>query len=183
MIEIWKDIPSYEGYYSASNTGKIRSNSRLVWVSPSPRSKLGHWRPIRTRLLNQILSSSGSRYAVSLWKNHKLRVAFVHVLVLEAFIGLRPDGMYGCHKDDDIENNTLDNLYWGTPTQNSADKIRNGNQPCGEGSGPAKLTNVQIDEIRNLSGKISQDNIAIRYGIAQSQVSRIVNRKHWKHLT
>ena len=25
MKEIWKDIPNYEGYYQASNTGKIRS--------------------------------------------------------------------------------------------------------------------------------------------------------------
>ena len=25
MVEIWKDIPGYEGLYQASNTGKIKS--------------------------------------------------------------------------------------------------------------------------------------------------------------
>ena len=28
-IEIWKDIPNYEGCYQASNLGKIRSLDRL----------------------------------------------------------------------------------------------------------------------------------------------------------
>lgn len=30
MIEVWKDIPNYEGYYMASNTGKVKSLDRTV---------------------------------------------------------------------------------------------------------------------------------------------------------
>lgn len=28
--EIWKDIPNYEGYYQASNLGRVRSLDRVV---------------------------------------------------------------------------------------------------------------------------------------------------------
>ena len=28
--EIWKDVPEYEGFYQASNLGKVRSLDRLV---------------------------------------------------------------------------------------------------------------------------------------------------------
>lgn len=31
MKEIWKDIPSYEGKYQASNSGKIRSLDRVIF--------------------------------------------------------------------------------------------------------------------------------------------------------
>ena len=53
----------------------------------------------------------------------------VHVLVLDAFVGPRPNGMQGLHRDDDHANNNLSNLYWGTQSQNMADRLRNGRDP------------------------------------------------------
>ena len=50
----------------------------------------------------------------------------VHHLVLEAFIGPRPEGWWGLHRDDDPLNNSVDNLYWGTPDQNVGDAIESG---------------------------------------------------------
>ena len=41
-------------------------------------------------------------------------------------MGPAPDGMVACHRDDDKNNNALDNLYWGTPTENMQDALRNG---------------------------------------------------------
>ena len=43
----------------------------------------------------------------------------VHILVLEAFIGPRPPGQLGCHKNDDASNNSLANLEWGSPKRNA----------------------------------------------------------------
>lgn len=54
------------------------------------------------------------------------KTRLVHQLVLEAFIGPRPDGMEGRHLDGDRFNNRLDNLAWGTPKQNTADSIAHG---------------------------------------------------------
>ena len=47
-------------------------------------------------------------------------------LVLEAFVGPRPDGHECCHYDDDPMNNHLSNLRWDTRSANSFDAIRNG---------------------------------------------------------
>ena len=39
-IEKWKDIPSYEGFYQASNFGRIKSLDRLVRIKNLKRKLL-----------------------------------------------------------------------------------------------------------------------------------------------
>lgn len=53
----------------------------------------------------------------------------VHQLVLEAFVGPRPEGFVGCHWDDDPSNNRLENLRWDTESANRFDSVRNGTHP------------------------------------------------------
>ena len=45
----------------------------------------------------------------------------VHVLVAQAFLGSRPEGMHVCHIDGDKTNNNLSNLKYGTPKENWQD--------------------------------------------------------------
>ena len=53
----------------------------------------------------------------------------VHTLVLETFVGPKPDGMECCHyPDSNKENNNLNNLRWDTHSENAKDKYRD----CGE---------------------------------------------------
>lgn len=54
---------------------------------------------------------------------------YVHVLVLETFVGPRPEGYKGLHRDDDPHNNHVSNLYWGTLSDNAFDRVRNGRDP------------------------------------------------------
>jgi len=49
----------------------------------------------------------------------------IHLLVLQHFIGPRPKGYVGCHKNDIRTDNRLDNLYWGTYADNRIDAILN----------------------------------------------------------
>lgn len=53
----------------------------------------------------------------------------MHTMVLEAFVGPRPVGLYGCHNDGDPANNRLTNLRWDTPASNTADKVMHGRDP------------------------------------------------------
>ena len=50
----------------------------------------------------------------------------VHRLVLEAFVGPRPEGMVARHLNGDPGDNRLENLAWGTQSENNYDKVRHG---------------------------------------------------------
>lgn len=53
----------------------------------------------------------------------------VHILVAEAFIGPRPKNADVCHYDDDKSNNAVENLRYGTRSENVHDSVRNGTHP------------------------------------------------------
>ncbi|AEK09646.1 HNH endonuclease [Mycobacterium phage Mozy] len=54
------------------------------------------------------------------------RKSLVHVLVLEAFVGPRPEGMNACHNNGIPNDNRVENLRWDTPSENNRDLIRHG---------------------------------------------------------
>jgi hypothetical protein len=114
-LERWLPIPSWEGVYQVSSTGRVRSLDRI--------DANGHRR--KGKILKQSVSSSGY-YQVRLSFGKRIEVSFPHQLVLQSFVSMRPDGMEACHEDDDKLNNHLGNLRWGTKLSNVTDAIRNG---------------------------------------------------------
>jgi hypothetical protein len=50
----------------------------------------------------------------------------IHILVAEAFLGKRPEGLVIRHLNDDPTDNRLENLKYGTRSENALDAIRNG---------------------------------------------------------
>lgn len=50
------------------------------------------------------------------------RTRKIHHLVLEAFVGPRPDGLETCHNDGVPANNWLTNLRWDTKPNNAKDR-------------------------------------------------------------
>lgn len=107
-VEKWLPTIGFPGY-EISDHGRVRNSAGAVL------SQL------------RIGGTRERRYpGYTLYRDGKPYQRTVHVLMLEAFVELRPKGMQACHRDDDPDNNSLDNLYWGTPKQNARDKIRNG---------------------------------------------------------
>jgi hypothetical protein len=51
---------------------------------------------------------------------------YLHHLVLEAFVGPRPPGMQCRHINGDSLDNRLENLAWGTASEDNYDRVRNG---------------------------------------------------------
>ena len=117
--EEWRDIPGWEGSYQASSHGRIRSLDRkIVYPNGKEFSRRG-------RVLSPAKINSGYLH-ICLHRNQKQFHYLVHVLVLEAFVGPRPDGFQACHNDGNRLNNHAYNLRWDTIEANHADKIRHG---------------------------------------------------------
>lgn len=173
--EEWRDIPKYKGLYQVSSFGRVKS---LL-----PNEILKPWK-----------NKNGTKYRLilALWKNkHKSRF-YVHQLVLQAFVGKCPAGMEVCHNDGDSENNSIDNLRYGTHKSNMEDMIRDGNHwfsnnpeaCCGARNGMSKIDEKQVIEIIKLvRAGTPQYQIAEQFNISQSTVSAIEHGKLWKHLT
>ena len=170
MNEQWKDITGYEGIYQVSDHGRVRSLDRTICNGRKRKS--------------QILKGGSHRQGYSnvlLYRDRKRQSRLVHRLVLEAFTGPRPEGMVTRHLDGNHTNNHIDNLVWGTSTENNRDRVRHGTMPIGEKNGLAKLCEVDVQLIRDLDG-IPQRTIAEWFDISDATVGRIRRRKTWAHI-
>ena len=121
MIEQWKDIPGFEGYYKASSLGRIQSVSRLV-CGPHPGG-----RRIRDRILHQFQSNHRVPYfQVGLNKYGTRKTYHVHRLVALTWLGLPPQGCEVRHGVNGYSDNSISNLSYGTSSENSYDMERDG---------------------------------------------------------
>lgn len=118
-VEIWFDILNYEGFYQASNFGRIRSVSRSIV------NIYGRTIKRKEKILKGFKDEDGY-LMVSLSKNGKWKTKKVHRLVLETFCGPSPSKSVCRHFPDQTPtNNRLDNIQWGTSTENNKDTGKN----------------------------------------------------------
>lgn len=168
--ESWKTIPGYKNLYEVSNFGRVRSLARIV---PHPRKAL----TIQERILTSNVEPTGTGYCyVFLSRAGKPKRFRVHTLVLTTFVGPAPDGKVCRHLDSDPTNNKLENLCWGTPTENIADEYARGHSPLRN----FKLSFKDAARIRRLRGKMTQKAIAAEYGVSGTTIANIHQGKTWK---
>lgn len=168
MKEKWLPVPGFDGY-EVSDQGRVRS-----W-----RGSKGTVR--RTPLIRKLQSNTRTGYLyVMLSGQRKLYLRQVHVMVLEAFVGLRPHGFETRHLDRDITNNRLGNLRWGTPREQFEDQVRHGTDTRGERNGGAKLKNSDAKKIRRLLTKGHAGTVlAERFCVSQATITRIKKRQRY----
>lgn len=107
---------------------------------------------------------------------------YVHVLILETFVGPCPEGMECRHLDGNRANNCLSNLEWATHSTNEKDKRRHGTwSRHGRPVGKRKLTWLEVEEIRRLyaSGRFFQRHLAEMFGVSRKNISWIALGKTW----
>lgn len=174
--EEWRPVLGYEGLYEVSDIGRVRSVDRTVNVR---RKGCRHRRKRQGRMLR--IGSNRGRPTVGLWKDGKQSVFFVHRLVLEAFVGSRPEGLECCHGDGDHANNRIGNLRWDTHASNEADKDRHGTRPRRENHRSSKLTEHDVREIRRryAAGEVTQRSLAFEFGVTRANVGHVVRRVTW----
>lgn len=117
--ERWLPIEGFVGSYEVSDLGRVRSLPRTV-----PRGNGTY--PVRGRILKFRWDEHGRPAVMLHGPGGYERQVFVHHLVLEVFVGPRPDGLECCHFNDDPTDNRLENLRWDTKAANAHDKVRNG---------------------------------------------------------
>ena len=157
-MEIWKDIPGYEGRYQASNLGRIRSLDREL----GPLGKRGHSR-MKGRILRPGRNKSGH---LSVVLGHKAAGSQVHQLIALTFIGPKPEGMEVCHNDGDPTNNRVENLRYDTRTNNILDVYRAGKRW-------RKLSLNDMEQILREPADVSGVALAAKYGVSTTTISKI----------
>lgn len=173
-LEEWRPIPGYEGFYSASNHGRVKSLARYV----------KHSRGGKLLVKGRILATQSDRngyLSVTLWKDGKSKRHLINRLVLTVFVGPPADPrLHAMHRDSNNINNNLQNLHWGTAKENYADKVKQGTDQKGERHGMSKLTTADVLAIRASSetGPV----LGARYGIHRTNVYYIKARKTWAHV-
>ena len=126
----------------------------------------------------------GDRPSVYLRRNGKSHPRLVGALVLEAFIGPRPEDGEVCHfPDSDTANNRLINLRWDTHAGNINDKRINGTTSAGIRNPKAKLTAEAVLVIRRRSSEgVRTRHLSVEFGVSASTIQRIVSGKLWSNI-
>lgn len=122
MIEEWRDIEDYKGWYQVSNLGNIRSLSRKVRGT----SRLGNdfIRATKAITLKPKCGGTTDYLYVNLCKNNQVKYLSIHRLVAIAFI-LNPQNKAEVnHKDGNKKNNSVSNLEWTTRSENLKHRYR-----------------------------------------------------------
>ncbi len=120
VVEEWRAIPGWEGSYEASNTGLVRSLDRIIV------RKNGQEVFQKGKVLALCTAGPREYLAVYLNRGGKNHICYIHRAVLSAFEGEAPEGMECRHLNGDKYDNRLENLAWGTPSQNIYDQIDHG---------------------------------------------------------
>jgi hypothetical protein len=113
VMEVWKDVPEFEGIYQASDLGRVKSLSRTV-----AHTKGSGARQIRERILHPGVNNKGYLHVV-LSKNGITKSTRVHRIIAKLFNpNIHSDILEVNHKDGDKLNNKSTNLEWVTHHKN-----------------------------------------------------------------
>ena len=112
FIELWKDIPGYEGYYQISNTGIVKTLGRKKGFIHAKTRNLIQWENKKGYLLVGLRNKAGKK------KSYQL-----HRLVAEAFIPNPGNKPQVNHIDGNKQNNRASNLEWATNYENHIHKV------------------------------------------------------------
>jgi len=168
--ETWKDIEGYQGLYQVSDAGRVKS-------LPNSKHKaeliLKHW----------IQNTKGYHYIYLRNGRGEKRSFAVHRLVLEAFVGKRPNGKQCAHSDGNPANNNLDNLRWATAKENIDDRKRHGRTASGENNGSAKLDEKCVKTINKLKHTgVSAYEIGHLACVSTATIDRVWRGETWRDI-
>jgi hypothetical protein len=156
--------------YSASDQGRVRSEERIL-TGADGRSQRRKARLLKKRI-------EGGYEVVTLNRLGRRRNFRVHRLVLEAFVGPRPEGMVCRHGPRGGLDNRLENLSWGTHHENLAlDRRRDGTHTAGSRNGNAILNESAVAFIRQ--SELRSSELAAIFGVSVETIRNVRAGRTW----
>lgn len=169
----WLPVFGFEDDYEVSEFGDVRSLDRMKTCAYGAK-RLCKGKP-------KIATVHKDGYLkVKLQANHKKRTAYVHVIVLEAFVSSSHSGLQACHNDGNRTNNHYSNLRWDTAKANVLDKKRHGTQLFGEDHPSSKLDNQSVRVI--LTDPRTDAELAKHYRVTKQTICMIRRGLAWRHI-
>ena len=107
MVEVWKDVPGYEGLYQVSSTGNVKSLPKMCG-----------FRKDKGKILSSFINMNGYEL-VTLCKNNNQKHFQVHRLVAMAFIPNINNKPQVDHINRVRTDNRVENLRWVSVSENS----------------------------------------------------------------
>jgi hypothetical protein len=173
----WKQILTYP-QYEVSDCGLVRRGNKTLSQSPNVN---GYPR-------------------VSMSINGKSVTRLVHALVMEAFVGPRPEGLQIRHIDGSKTNNAVKNLAYCTPSENEADKFIHGTKSVGDKNGMRTKPESRPRGARHGKARLDETNVlhikkqlsfgirgtaaklARQFGVSAQAISDIKSGRAWGHI-
>ena len=160
--EAWMACPGWEGLYSVSSHGRVRSEQRIVKYA------CGKSQTVRQRVMSPAKKKSG-HLSVMFYRGSCATRLHVHRLVATCFIGPQPSPLHEvAHNDGNPGNNSASNLRWSTRSENHRDKVSHGTHNRGQRHPLARLSDAQVADIR--ASGLSNADVALAYSVTAKHV-------------
>jgi hypothetical protein len=113
--------------------------------------------------------------------NNKSNTFYIHRLLLQAFVGNPEKGQEVLHKNGNRLDNSLENLRWGTRSENVQDAILHGTANIGTKSSFAKLTKSCLGWIKDMNEMgFKASEIAPHFNVTYNTINRVLTGKTFK---
>jgi hypothetical protein len=165
QIEEWKNISDYDGIYTASTLGRIKSSMPHNGTSE--------------RILRQTKTRKGY-LGCGLYKN-KIRSSFqVHRIIAETYLPNSLNLPEVNHKKGIKTDNRPCAIEWSSHNDNIEHAVKYSLIQKGEKCHKAKINERQVLEIR--LSNFSADYLSEKYNVSKNTIWQIKSRTTWKHI-
>ena len=177
-VEYWADIPDLSGAYQVSTHGRVRSMTLTTrWGS----------RLRETPLVMSPAPSSNGYLTIGVSNFGRRERYLVHRLVLRTFDGSPKSGYEAAHLNNDRTDNRLENLQWVSRRENHSHKFAHGTYQRGERCGKSKLSQTEVDTIRQRYVPGCRVNggrpLSREFCVSQFCIQAVVTHKTWRPVT